>query len=361
MKHTAFITAFITGGIVALSALVAGITDASHAQCPAEGDCRKVHPTPGCDMPECCTIVCEANPLCCEFTWDQACADFAILSCADINCPSDGLCTQVHASPGCADFECCELVTILDGWCSYAAWDEVCAREALALCGVTPCVIALPTLLDEDEPCYERFNDGCSITFSLGRIELPCATPMKGRIVSGGPRDTDWFALDGATRRRYRFTLDAEFPIELQLFEGDCEGPNHVEWLIGEELCVGAHTLVFLVDSGVQSLVLGAGNEDRALRSGLECDDIDPENPPEPDDPPALQVFGVHWIARLDCLALGDINGDGLVNAVDIGTLLNAWGEVDASSARDPRLADADLDGNGRVDAADLTVLLSSW
>lgn len=49
---------------------------------------------------------------------------------------------------------------------------------------------------------------------------------------------------------------------------------------------------------------------------------------------------------------LGDLNGDGVVNGIDLGILLAAWGAAGGA---------ADLDGNGVVDAADLAILLAAW
>ncbi|MFO0826705.1 MAG: lectin-like protein [Phycisphaerales bacterium] len=56
----------------------------------------------------------------------------------------------------------------------------------------------------------------------------------------------------------------------------------------------------------------------------------------------------------LTCEAcVGDINGDGIVNASDLGIFLGAWG----AGAGSP----ADLDGNGIVNATDLGILLGAW
>jgi hypothetical protein len=97
------------------------------------------------------------------------------------------------------------------------------------------------------------------------------------------------------------------------------------------------------------------------MGNGLDCDEIDPDNPPGPDDPAPVQIFDVRWRARLDCLALGDIDGNGQVGPQDIALLLNAWGAVPIEATFDPRFADADLDGNGVVGAPDIAILLSSW
>jgi subtilisin family serine protease len=53
----------------------------------------------------------------------------------------------------------------------------------------------------------------------------------------------------------------------------------------------------------------------------------------------------------------GDVDGDGVVDAVDLGILLALWGPCGA--APDPCIPD--LDGNGAVDAIDLGALLAVW
>lgn len=346
-----------------LAAAVAGpamCVAVAAAQCPAKGDCREAHATPGCIMPECCALVCEALPTCCVDAWDQLCVDAAIELCDGINCPASGDCDVVRLTPGCQDYECCDLVSSIDGWCSWASWDAFCARLAVEACGVAQCPIDAADAVDEAEPCYERLNDGCAIGVASGRIGPACGVAMKGRITSGGPRDLDWFDLDGASRRRVRVTLEAEFPVELQYFRGDCEGPNDVKWLVVSPLCTGPVVLNFIADAGVSSLVLGAGTADEPLRNGLDCDEIDPDNPPPPDAPPPEQLFGVDWRLRFDCLPIGDINGDGAVGAPDVAALLNAWGTVPGVDF-DPMAADADLNGDGEVGAPDITILLGSW
>jgi len=47
-----------------------------------------------------------------------------------------------------------------------------------------------------------------------------------------------------------------------------------------------------------------------------------------------------------------DVNRDGRVDAIDLASVLNAWGSSDPN---------ADIDGSGRVDAADLSAVLSGW
>lgn len=52
---------------------------------------------------------------------------------------------------------------------------------------------------------------------------------------------------------------------------------------------------------------------------------------------------------------VGDINGDGSVDAADLGLLVGAWGACGGGGCP------ADLNGDGRVDAADLGLLVGAW
>ena len=51
---------------------------------------------------------------------------------------------------------------------------------------------------------------------------------------------------------------------------------------------------------------------------------------------------------------IGDIDGNGVVDGIDLGLMLEAWGPVSQGHV-------ADLDGNHRVDASELGTLFSRW
>jgi peptidoglycan/xylan/chitin deacetylase (PgdA/CDA1 family) len=51
----------------------------------------------------------------------------------------------------------------------------------------------------------------------------------------------------------------------------------------------------------------------------------------------------------------GDVNGDGLVNALDLSIMLSNWGKTGATHAQ------GDLSGDGVVNALDLSILLTNW
>ena len=54
-----------------------------HPACfPGDGNCFIENGTPACDIPFCCVIVCDADPLCCSDTWDADCVALAGQFCA---------------------------------------------------------------------------------------------------------------------------------------------------------------------------------------------------------------------------------------------------------------------------------------
>ncbi|RPG18443.1 MAG: hypothetical protein CBB69_006350 [Phycisphaera sp. TMED9] len=65
------------------------------------------------------------------------------------------------------------------------------------------------------------------------------------------------------------------------------------------------------------------------------------------------EIDAIADVAAADDTSLpGDLNGDGLVNGIDLGLLLAAWGTTDAT---------ADLDGDLIVNGPDLGLLLADW
>ena len=63
---------------------------------PNAGDCFIPNGTPFCDDFDCCTLICNADPFCCDTEWDGICADAAIAQCGQTPtgacCFSDGTC-----------------------------------------------------------------------------------------------------------------------------------------------------------------------------------------------------------------------------------------------------------------------------
>jgi len=58
---------------------------------PGTGDCDTNTGSPECDnmcsgisCPSCCETICAADSFCCTTTWDQVCADAALIDCVDV-------------------------------------------------------------------------------------------------------------------------------------------------------------------------------------------------------------------------------------------------------------------------------------
>jgi hypothetical protein len=102
---------------------------------PDAGNCFDANGTPGCAQQECCEAVCAITPECCDMAWDTACRDLASTLCGNCGDPGAGDCCLANGTPGCDDDACCNAVCLVDPICCAAAWDVLCANQAVTLCG----------------------------------------------------------------------------------------------------------------------------------------------------------------------------------------------------------------------------------
>lgn len=323
---------------------------------PGNEDCYEPHESPGCLQPGCCELVCKTDMFCCEETWDETCVKVAEGLCGDIECPNWGSCNEFHETPGCLDESCCEHVRLHDPFCGWGIWDETCVLEAAELCGIVKCQIDPPEeFLLEYESCLERLNDGCGLEVPA-YVSLYCGKTLYGTCVTSVPRDTDWLRLSSAVETLYTLTLRPEFPGRLLLVDGACDGPLRTLDQAVAPPC-GEVKWELLLPPGEFFIVVDAGNELRTIRSGLPCDEIDPDDPPKKGEEPPPSYYGLRYLLSLECEALeglpGDLNGDGRVSGIDMGLFLVGWGPNPGHPA--------DFNGDGVVDGIDLGVLLINW
>jgi hypothetical protein len=164
----------------------------------ATGDCCQPNPTPGCDSPSCCSLVCACDPFCCEVEWDVFCS--------------------------------------LEGPCS--------AAELCAACGGSACDTTVDCINNENEPCGSALNDGCAANPDnppFGSIE--CGQTICGNLwADNNARDTDWFLLDLTDAEdavEVTWSVTAEEPVLLFIVTAEC--PTEV--LVGPfSGCQGALT-----------------------------------------------------------------------------------------------------------------------
>jgi cysteine-rich repeat protein len=129
------------------------------------GTCTAGNGTPGCEDADCCETTCALDPYCCDFMWDQYCADEAAGLCTGsfpACAPGAGSCSASNQTPGCEDVDCCNTVCMQDPFCCVETWDETCAAEAFGTCflacgaiGSGPCFSSSTSPGCENESCCE--------------------------------------------------------------------------------------------------------------------------------------------------------------------------------------------------------------
>ena len=185
------------------------------------GPCFEPNDTPGCEIPECCNLVCDVDPFCCVVIWEQACADTAQALCPD--CPGTGSCFEANDTPGCQDTVCCEIVCSIDSFCCANVWDQICADEALIVCGTEPCKLTCPDgATSEPDACGENTNAGC-LQNPAQFTPITCGETVCGTAWATGNRDTDWYELTVAQPQLITWTVSSEFPSTMLIIAGDCE------------------------------------------------------------------------------------------------------------------------------------------
>ena len=129
------------------------------------GQCCKANGSPGCDDTTCCDAVCLSDSFCCDNEWDDFCAQTALVTCVDCgaNCgePCAGLCCQENDTPSCNDADCCLLVCESDPFCCESIWDEACASTANAVC-IEECEICQCGDFCAESCCFANGSPNCS-------------------------------------------------------------------------------------------------------------------------------------------------------------------------------------------------------
>ncbi|HMN96835.1 MAG TPA: hypothetical protein PKC43_10265 [Phycisphaerales bacterium] len=156
---------------------------------------------PGCTDTDCCELLCQLDPFCCQVAWDGLCVGAAATFCPELGCV--GACGSADhdcfttGGPGCTDVECCDLVCSLDPFCCRVAWDEICVQGAIDACddaGGAP-----------DDKCDHQASlgtaslgpiSGCDAPgahcpLGLSAISLPAAAGSMHKIQIGGVAEVD--------------------------------------------------------------------------------------------------------------------------------------------------------------------------
>lgn len=120
---------------------------------PADHNCFETG-GPGCNDPECCQLVCDADPFCCDTMWDGLCVDQAEDLCNGCGHPDAGSCCESNGTPFCDDRPCCEMICADDPFCCDTSWDGICAEAAIEQCTVCGGEVCGPACEKTNVECF---------------------------------------------------------------------------------------------------------------------------------------------------------------------------------------------------------------
>ena len=135
------------------------------------------------------------------------------------------------------------------------------------------------------------------------------------------------------------------FGMQIGRYDGDTfafEG-WFLDWAAAQQLGVQQPNRIVLGPNGRVHVTSSTGIH-RFNANGQYIDQIDESNS-------ELLTYPRGMFFRPSGAAVGDLNGDGIVDGADLATLLGDWGGPGAG----------DLNGDGVVDGADLAILLGNW
>jgi hypothetical protein len=315
---------------------------------PSAGSCLVAHPSPYCADLACCQQLCSSDEFCCSTQWDSLCAEAALVICSPCGGSSDS-CLVAQKTPGCADFNCCIEVCSIDITCCEAAWDSACVKQAAAACipkcgdaGAGSCFSAHATPSCDDATCCSAV---CAVDASCcdSAWDKSCAALASGGLCQqpacGDPR------LQPCSQ-----SSTGPFCQNAQCCEAVCAAvPSccEISWdencvIAAGQLCAACSTSGDCDANGVPDECESGDCNQNGLRDNCEIASgavADANDNGVPDE----------------CECIGDLDGNGSINAADLAGILNAWGPATGENAA------ADLDGNGVVNAADLASLLNAW
>ena len=369
-----------------------------------EGCCDSPHSccevgAAGCSDPELSSCVCAEDPWCCDVEWDALCVALVSESgCGE--CGSDNECEEgffadlgtqyIPGGPCMAfpeNFESCEgigpwlttsggcagigdvAIQFADGW----PWSAVRTRciaipddvtaivqfEYWAPAGTSGPVVEV---LVGDEPPIEIFTAPISANSAIRTASIDLSVlagvqslqlKFRSGSILGGQNQIDELQLiispqHDACTPGSPGTLEPEVEACVCEFDSYC---CEVSW---DAVCVFRATLSCSVDCGV-AIPCGpdfGGGECGTPHAGAGCDHTLCCKEVCESDPYCCLVAWDDSCVLLTSKCIitpGDINGDGFINAIDLGIMLSKWGGGNSS---------ADLDDDGDVDGGDLGILL---
>lgn len=233
--------------------------------------------------------------------------------------------------------------------------------------GATPPIVGAP---------YDPVNDTWGAAQDLGPWAGPAAYWGRMESVNIGTtnyavRDSD--CVDKTVHMATSDLTDGAFPLVTYTPTSEHDLGD------GNALCWGCYAF----ESGFRTQVLAAHGTDIYLTGVQQSDkflvyhtatDDWEELDPRPNDDPAqgcrnhtmaiagdmvyVRDGGQFWVYDLGLPGLGDVDGNGVVDGLDLTAVITAWETTSSDALWNP---DADLDGNDVIDGLDLTEVISNW
>jgi subtilisin family serine protease len=262
------------------------------------------------------------------------------------------------------------------GTAGYSSGDYMCFSGTSAAspyaAGVAALVLSAdPSLMANDvewrmqKGAIDLGAPGYDTTFGWGLVNAHASLPTPGPdACPTAPTITDGVVQIDNTG------LTTTGPAEPCFLFGDDQVHNDA-WYRYEATCTGL-LIVTLCETGFPAKLAIYGSEcPSGSGKPIACDVTSCLDTPRPMVSllvQAGQAFHIRagglgeltGVIRIDVactpLSPGDLNGDGMVDVLDLLILLDAWGDCE-----NPAYCPADLDGDGSIDVLDLLTLLDNW
>jgi hypothetical protein len=344
----------------------------------------------GCDDPDCQATVCAADSFCCAVAWDTICAGEAASLCGDL-CAIAGFNYEpiTPGVPKCGTFWADGNIRDTD-WYSFTVGGADAQNVTLSLNANFNAALAL---LDKNCPpgifvfTGFQFPCGASVTFCLNPGDY--AAFVAPNSFAGNPC--------GSGNNDYVATLTVGPPCA-GITNDECEQATGISEGVTPFTTIGATTSPLPLDPSCErgfglALVNDIWFTYTATKTGLVtvslCDGTDYDSRIAAytscdgdlvacnddfcglvsqmafdtvcDQKYLLRIGGfggsgsgnitITQDGKSCATCTGDLNGDGVVDAIDLGILLGGWGGPGIS----------DINGDGTTDAIDLGILLGAW
>ncbi len=365
---------------------------------PDGGSCFEIRMVPGCGDATCCEAICAKDPFCCEVEWDYLCRQAAVESCAPDAPSNDEPAGALFISTGVVGFSTIGATDSIDlqlpAGCGGIFGEEIRRDVWFTLRAPATGTIWITTCPYEGAPSYSEFDtillardpetsnvlecsDESDVCGGFAELALEVTAGERLLLQLGGH---DEFVGFGA----FEIVANGKFapspandtckspaplafaaPVAFDLLgaspsEASCGAlladawwttePASENGVVRVEACSSDAALVLEIrrSCGEHGVCIDAS--DCAATNGAEVSVQAGESllVRVASLPGAQGTLTCEFEPAPDCL--GDFNGDGRVDAVDLGTVLGFWGEPGG-----------DLNGDGFTNALDLGIVLGAW